>query len=46
MVDQLEKDLLVYERRKRTENQDDPLNAEITAIAGRVARICEDGLTP
>ena len=31
MVDQLEKDLLVYERRKRSENQDDPLNAKITA---------------
>ena len=32
VVDQLEKDLLVYERRKRSENQDDPLNAEITAL--------------
>lgn len=31
MVDQLEKDLLVYERRKRSEKKDDPLQAEITA---------------
>ena len=32
MVDQLEKDLLVYERRKRAENKDDPLNTEIIAL--------------
>ncbi|WP_088343789.1 MULTISPECIES: DNA sulfur modification protein DndD [Rhodomicrobium] len=31
MVDQLEKDLQVYERRKRTENKDDALHAEIAA---------------
>lgn len=31
MVDQLEKDLQVYERRKRAENKDDPLHAEIGA---------------
>ena len=31
IVDQLEKDLLVYERRKRAENREDPLNAEIIA---------------
>ena len=32
MVDQLEKDLSVYERRKRAENKDDPLNTEIIAL--------------
>jgi DNA sulfur modification protein DndD len=31
MVDQLDKDLQVYERRKRAESKDDPLHAEITA---------------
>ncbi len=31
MVDQLEKDLQVYERRKRAENKDDPLHTEIAA---------------
>lgn len=31
MVDQLEKDLQVYERRKRSENKGDPRHAEITA---------------
>ena len=31
MVDQLEKDLLVYERRKRSEVKDDPRHAEILA---------------
>lgn len=31
MVDQLDKDLQVYERRKRTDNKDDALHAEITA---------------
>lgn len=30
MVDQLEKDLIVYERRKRTEKKDDPLQDQIT----------------
>lgn len=36
MVDQLEKDLLVYERRKRAENKDDPRHAEITAAQDAV----------
>lgn len=31
MVDQLEKDLLVYERRKRSEDKDSPRHAEITS---------------
>ena len=31
MVEQLEKDLLVYERRKRSENKDDPRHAEIAS---------------
>lgn len=31
IVDRLEKDLLVYERRKRSDNKDDPLNVKIIA---------------
>ncbi len=36
MVDQLEKDLQVYERRKRAESKDDPIHAEITAAQDAV----------
>lgn len=36
MVDQLQKDLLVYERRKRVENRDDPEQAEIVRIQDTV----------
>ncbi len=36
MVDRLEKDLQVYERRKRAENKDDPLHGEITAAQDAV----------
>mgnify|MGYP003665817147 CR=1 FL=1 len=36
MVDQLEKDLLVYERRKRSEDKDAPRDAEITSAQDMV----------
>lgn len=36
MVDQLEKDLQVYERRKRSKNKDDPLHAKIDAAQDAV----------
>jgi len=36
IVDQLEKDLLVYERRARAENKDDPLHMEIAAAQDAV----------
>ncbi|MGD9537112.1 MAG: DNA sulfur modification protein DndD [Alphaproteobacteria bacterium] len=39
MVDQLEKDLQVYERRKRAETKDDPLHAEITAAQDAVREL-------
>lgn len=39
MVDQLEKDLQVYERRKRSESKDDPRHAEITASQDAVRHL-------
>ncbi|MDF2366029.1 DNA sulfur modification protein DndD [Sneathiella sp.] len=39
MVDQLEKDLLVYERRKRSENKDTPRHAEITSAQDAVREL-------
>lgn len=36
MVDQLEKDLLVYERRKRSEDKDAPRHTEITSAQDKV----------
>lgn len=39
MVDQLEKDLLVYERRKRAEDKDDPQQAEIVSSQNTVRNL-------
>ena len=36
MVDQLEKDLLVYERRKRSESRDDPRHTEIASAQDKL----------
>ena len=39
IVDRLDKDLVVYERRKRTENKNDPLNAEIVKLQDQVREL-------
>ena len=39
MADQLEKDLLVYERRKRAEKKSDPLHDEITAAQDELRKL-------
>ena len=38
MVDQLERDLLVYERRKRSEKHDDSVHVEITELQDKLSR--------
>ena len=41
MVDQLEKDLLVYERRKRSENKDDSRHIEIAFAQDTLQDLCQ-----